>query len=91
MLTTLDNPFDPFDNWDEWLSYDVSKGYNTINYLARVAITANDLTEEEEAVAIESAIDAIVELNVLGTYKKLVRDVPLEVVSEDENYEFSQI
>lgn len=83
MLTTKDNPFDPFDQWDEWLAYDVDKGYNSINYLARVAISSNDLTPEEEAYEIEAAIDAIVDLNVLGTYKKVVRDIELEVIPLD--------
>lgn len=71
MLTTIDNPYDPFENFDEWYAYDVQSGYNTCSYLARIAITSNELSEADEAIAIDQAINEIVELNVLGIYKKV--------------------
>ena len=37
MLTTEDNPFNPFTQWDDWYFYDLSKGYNTCERLARIA------------------------------------------------------
>lgn len=70
MLTTIDNPYDPFDDFDSWNAYDVQSGYNTCAYLARVAKTSNELSEADESLAINQAIDEIVELNVLGIYKK---------------------
>lgn len=70
-LTTIDNPFNPFTQFDEWLAFDESKGYNTINYLARIVITSEELSETDEAVAIENAIDEIVNLNLLGLYRKV--------------------
>lgn len=73
MLTTLDNPYDPFTEYDMWLTFDEQQGYYTNQYLARVSYTAEDLTDEEEAQAIEDAIDEIMEFNVLGIYKKVVR------------------
>lgn len=77
MLTTTDNPFDPFTQFDEWLAFDISRGYHTSSYLARVAVTSDDLSPIDEAQAINSAIDEIVEFNVLGIYRKVTKNVEL--------------
>jgi hypothetical protein len=74
MLTTIDNPYDPFTQYDEWYEFDTEKGYNTCSYLARIAKTSDELSPQDEALAIESAIDEIVKLNVLGIYKKVVNE-----------------
>ena len=74
MLTTIDNPFNPFTEWDEWKRYDESKGYYTSEYLARIAITSDDLSDEDYEQAIMDAIDEIVELDVLGIYKRIYFD-----------------
>jgi len=71
MLTTSDNPFSPFTQFDEWLAFDNEKGYDTCNYLARIAKTSDELSDEDEELAITRAIDEIVELNILGIYKKV--------------------
>ena len=44
-LTTEDNPYDPFDEFDEWFAFDVSQGYHTCAYLARVVATSTELSE----------------------------------------------
>jgi hypothetical protein len=72
MLTTIDNPFDPFTHFDEWKAFDEVKGYNSCSYLARIVKSSDELSEADEALAIEQAIDEIVKLNVLGIYKKVV-------------------
>ena len=71
MLTTIDNPFDPFLDFDRWYSFDVEKGYHTCGYLARIAKSSDDLSIAEQEYEQEAAIDEIVELNVLGIYKKV--------------------
>ena len=71
MLTTIDNPFDPFTQFDKWLTYDQSKGYFTNEYLARIVKTSDELSETDQFLAIEQAIDEIVQLNVLGIYRKV--------------------
>lgn len=71
MLTTVDNPFDPFTQFDEWNAWDQTKGYHTSAFLARVVLTSDDLSEADESLAIEEAIDEIVEENVLGLYRKV--------------------
>jgi len=63
-LTTSDNPFDPISNFDEWKRYDENVlGYFTCNYLGRIALTSNDLSDEDNDAEIERAIDEIVSLN----------------------------
>ena len=71
MLTTADNPFDPFTQFDEWKTFDEAKGYNTCEYLARIAKTSDELSETDQNLAIQSAIDEIIRINVLGIYKKV--------------------
>lgn len=78
-LTTIDNPFDPFEQFDSWLLFDKEKGYNSSEYLMRIAQISDDMTQKEIDEEIERAIDEIVALNPLGIYKKVKR----EIVEED--------
>lgn len=71
MLTTTDNPFDPFTDFDEWYAWDERAGYHTCSYLARIARTSDALSDADQDLAIERAIDEICEFNVLGIYKKV--------------------
>lgn len=72
MLTTIDNPYDPFVQFEEWYAFDTGKGYNSCSYLDRIANTSNDLSDTEYNAHIEQAIDEIVELDLLGLYKKVI-------------------
>lgn len=74
-LTTTDNPYDPLDAFDEWYTWDLTNGYHTCAYLARIARTSEELTEEENLEERERAIDEIVELNITGKYKKIKRNI----------------
>jgi len=73
-ITTIDNPYDPFTQFDEWYAYDEINGYHSCSLLARFANTSIDLNAEETNLLIEDAIDRIVNLNVSGNYKKLVKE-----------------
>lgn len=75
MLTTTDNPFDPFTQFDEWNNFDHTHKYETLSFLARIVRTSDDLSEADQSLAIEQAIDEIVEQNVLGLHKKVSRVV----------------
>lgn len=75
MLTTVDNPFDPFDSFDEWRAYDEALGHNTCAFLARVAVVSNELSQADYTLAIEQAIDQIVENNVTGVFRKVTKEV----------------
>ena len=75
MLTTVDNPHDPFTQWDDWYAYDMRAGYHTPGLLARVAFVSNDLSEADQALAVQSAIDEIVQENVSGVHRKVTREI----------------
>jgi hypothetical protein len=70
-LTTLDNPSNPFEQFEQWYAFDIQKGYNTCGYLARIARSSDELSDADEDRIVEEAIDEIVELNILGIYKKV--------------------
>ena len=74
-LTTFDNPFDPIDQFDSWFQYDIEKGYNTCERLARFANTSDQLTEKENNEEIERAIDEIVAIDFLNVYKKVKKEI----------------
>ena len=71
MLTTIDNPFDPFDNFKAWFLFDVQKGYNSCSYLARIARTSDEMTDQENDEEIERAIDEIIEYDFMNVYVKV--------------------
>lgn len=75
MLTTIDNPYDPFEDFDRWNAFDIANGYHSCAYVDRIANTSFDMSDEDETLAIENAIDEILKLNVLGIYKKVVKEV----------------
>lgn len=84
MLTTVDNPFDPFTQWDDWYNYDRWKGYHTPGLLARIAILSDEMSEADQLLTIEMAIDEIVEENVSGMHKKVTREVEESSSTSDE-------
>ena len=74
MLTTEDNPFNPFTDFDNWYAFDVSNGYNTCGYLARIAKSSDELSDLEERIEINNAIDEILSFNLTGNYIKVTKD-----------------
>lgn len=70
-LTTVDNPFNPFTQFDQWYRFDSDKGYNSSQYLDRIARTSDQLSEAENDAEIERAIDEIIKYDVLNVYKKV--------------------
>lgn len=71
MLTTIDNPFNPFTHWNEWLRYDEDKKYFTCGYLDRIAKTSYELSDADNQLEVERAINEIVSLNINGLYAKV--------------------
>ena len=71
MLSTIDNPYNPFEDFDSWLRFDMEKGYNSCAYLARIARTSDQFSEEENNVEVERAIDEIVAHDFMNIYMKV--------------------
>lgn len=74
MLTTIDNPWNPYTHWDEWYAWDRAAGYDTPGLLARLSAFSFDLSDTDQELVIQQAIDEIVNQNVSGMYKKISKD-----------------
>ena len=73
MLTTFDNPYNPFEQFTSWFLFDVEKGYDSCAYLGRIARTSEQLSEEENDLEVERAIDEIIKYDFRNIYKKVTR------------------
>lgn len=72
-LTTVDNPYNPFEQFTSWLLYDEEKGYHTCAYLGRIARTLSQLTEDENDLEVERAIDEIIKYDFRNIYRKVIQ------------------
>lgn len=72
-LTTVDNPYDVFEDFANWFNFDEQMGYHTCSLLARVAFTSDTLSDEENALFIEHAIDEIIDYDPNLIYRKVSR------------------
>lgn len=75
MLTTIDNPYDPFDEFDLWLGYDETNGYFSSALLARVALYSDEMSEADQDLAIEQAINEIIKEDPTLNFKKVSKEV----------------
>lgn len=71
MLTTVDNPFNYFEQFDSWLMFDLEKGYQCCEKLAKVAKISDDMTQKEIDEEIHRAIDEIIKYDFLDLYTKV--------------------
>lgn len=69
LLSTVDNPYNPHTHFDEWFAFDTMSGYDTLNLLARVAITSDTLSDAENDLIVEMAMEEIVRENVSGVHR----------------------
>lgn len=74
-LTTFDNPYNPFTQFQKWFLFDTEKGHNSCAYLARIARTSDEFTEEENEKEIERAIDEIIQYDFMNKYKKTYKNI----------------
>ena len=70
-LTTFDNPFNPITEFDKWFRFDEEQGYQSSAYLARIARTSNQMSDEENEAEVERAINEIIKHDFLGVYTKV--------------------
>lgn len=72
-LTTNDNPYDPETEFALWYLFDKRNNYDCCDYLARIARTSDQLSDEENEIIIENAIDEIIKYDFRNVYKKVVK------------------
>lgn len=70
-LTTIDNPFNPLTQFNDWFLFDEEKGYHSCAYLARIARTSSQLSEVENDLEVERAIDEIIKNDFMNIYQKV--------------------
>ena len=70
-LTTIDNPFDPFTELLQWLSFDKAAGYNSLERWYDEAEVLDTMSDVEQVLELERAIDAIVISDPIGIFKKV--------------------
>lgn len=75
LLTTKDNPYNPWTDFNSWQRWDESAGYYTLPLLGRVVLTSNDLSEADESLAIDLAMNEIISENVSGMHTKVAAPV----------------
>lgn len=77
-LTTTNNPWNPFTHFKEWYAFDLAHDYGCSEYLARVFPNSDALSENDQEMMQEEAIDAIVALGIPladgALYKKVKRE-----------------
>src|SRR5690242_1716065 len=76
MLSTIDNPYNPFDDYEDWYNWDEQAGYHTCSLLARIVVSSPELSDTDQSLAIDQAIEEIVNENVSGVHIRLQREVP---------------
>lgn len=69
MLTTIDNPYNPHTQFDEWDAFDRSKGYCTNQYMARLMIFSDSLSDAENNENYENAMKEILDYDPIGIYR----------------------
>jgi hypothetical protein len=79
MLTTMDNPWNPWTHWDEWLAFDHSMGYDTPSLLARVSGFSFDLSDTDQDLVVQEAIDEIVKRDFLDRYRKISKNEMVKI------------
>lgn len=74
MITTIDNPYDPQHEFNQWFVFDTTNGYNTCDYLSRIAKISEQLSDEENTIETERAIDEIIMYDFRNIYKKVYKN-----------------
>jgi hypothetical protein len=72
MLSTSDNPWDPWTSFKEWNTWDMQHGYHTLAYLSRITASNEELSDQDQDLALRQAIDEILEINLTGNYVAVV-------------------
>lgn len=72
-LTTLDNPFNPATEFVKWYNFDMVHGYNTCGKLARLALTSEEFTDNENDEEYENAIKEMITTDPTNLYRRTTK------------------
>jgi hypothetical protein len=75
LLSTSDNPWNPWTQWDQWYAWDLQAGYHTLAYLARIMKSSDEISQPDQDLAYDHAVEEILEYNVTGNYIKVPEPV----------------
>lgn len=84
MLTTLDNPYNPHHDFDQWLAFDHDHGYYSSQLLGRIARTSDELSDADNELAMNDAINEIIHEDLIGIYIKVdsnFKPKPIQLVA----------
>ena len=85
-LTTKNNPYNPFTQWNDWYFFDLSKGYNTCERIARKTKLSGQLPDDINNAEVETAIDELIEVGAIGKDGLLVEYIKVKNPEyKDEN------
>ena len=62
-ISTSDNPYDYWLQFDQWLSYDRMMGYNTLEILARLYKSSDDLSESQQQEEFQRTFETMMRYN----------------------------
>lgn len=68
LLSTTDNPWNPWTHFKEWHAHDLAAGHHTLSYLARITVSSDELSQADQDLAVDDAIEEILRLNINGLY-----------------------
>lgn len=68
MLSTIDNPYNPHTQWERWLAHDHTHNHYSSELLARIARTSDELSDADNELAVDNAINEIVKEDLTDTY-----------------------
>ena len=86
-LTTKDNPYNPFEDYNSWNSFDTEKGYYSSSRLMRIAKVTEEMSDFEENIEIERAIDEIIAHDPFDLYKKVTKELRIPTDEELDTLE----
>ena len=88
MITTIDNPFNPFEDFVRWFEWDHIAGYNSCERIARFMSDSPNLTNDEELLDNERAIDQVVKNDFTNLYRKVDAESAKELVDFRNSKEY---
>lgn len=74
LLSTTDNMYNPFTDFDNWYAYDQAHNYGTCEYIDRLSSWAYMLSDEEQQIAINDAVQRAYDASPKGMYKIYYED-----------------